>query len=182
MKKKFEIVLAGSGGQGLVMGGILLAEAAMSENKNVVQTQSYGIATRGGFSKSEVIVSEDEIIFQQVEKPDMIVALTEEAMQLYDEFVDSATIVYDSDLVEPRRGNKVFGFPFTKTALDLGSAKVLNLIALGLVSETTGIVQKTSLEATITKRFGTKSTSNIKAMNKGIEFASNTKIKEATNQ
>lgn len=182
MKNRYEIVLAGSGGQGLVMGGILLAEAAMSENKNVVQTQSYGIASRGGFSKSEVIASEDEIIFQQVEKPDIIVALTEEAMKLYNEFVDSTTIIYDSDLVEPRKGNKIFGFPFTRMALDLGSTKVLNLIALGLVSEITGIVQKSSLEATINKRFGTKGTINIKAMNQGIELVSNNKIKEATNQ
>jgi len=182
MPSKQEIVLAGSGGQGLVMGGILLAEAAMSEGKNVIQTQSYGIATRGGFSKSEVLVSPDEIIFQQVEKPDIIVALTEEAMKLYDKFVGTTTIVYDSDLVEARQGNKVFGFPFTKMAMELGNPNVLNMIALGLVSAATGVVGTSSLQETINQRFGAKGALNIKAMNKGIELVSNNGIKEAVSQ
>lgn len=181
MQNKYEIVLAGSGGQGLVMGGILLAETAMLENKNVAQTQSYGIATRGGFSKSEVIVSEEEIIFQQVVEPNIIVALTEESMKMYEKFLGSTTIIYDSDLVEPRQGNNIFGYPFTKMAMELGNPNVLNMIALGLVSKLTGVVKTSSLEAAITKRFGNKAL-NIKAMNKGIELVSNNMIKGAIKQ
>ena len=74
-----EFILAGTGGQGLILAGILLAEAAILDGRNVVQTQSYGIASRGGLSQAEVIIDDEEIIFQQVRKPDCILALTEEA-------------------------------------------------------------------------------------------------------
>ena len=75
-KRHFEVILAGTGGQGLILSGILLAEAAILEGKNVAQTQSYGIASRGGLSLAEVIIDTDEIIFQQVQNPDCILALT----------------------------------------------------------------------------------------------------------
>ncbi len=55
-KERYEVILAGSGGQGLVLSGIMLAEAAILEGKNVVQTVSYGIASRGGFSMAGVII------------------------------------------------------------------------------------------------------------------------------
>ena len=72
MKTHSELILAGTGGQGLILSGIMLAEAAMLEGKNVAQTQSYGIASRGGLSLAEVIVDEDEIIYQQVRAPDCV--------------------------------------------------------------------------------------------------------------
>ena len=59
-----EFILAGTGGQGLILAGILLAEAAMLDGRNVVQTQSYGIASRGGLSLAEVIIDDDEFIFK----------------------------------------------------------------------------------------------------------------------
>ena len=63
--------------------GIMLAEAAILEGKNVVQTVSYGIATRGGFSMAGVIIDREEIIFQEVENADIVLALTEEAMEKF---------------------------------------------------------------------------------------------------
>ena len=82
-KERYEIILAGSGGQGLVLAGIMLGEAAVLEGRNVVQTQSYGIASRGGLSLAEVIIDREEIIYQQVQEPDIILALTEEALEKY---------------------------------------------------------------------------------------------------
>lgn len=167
---KSEVILAGSGGQGLILGGVMLGEAAMLEGKNVVQTQTYGIATRGGFSKSEVIISDDEIIFQQVEKPNVILCLTQESMDLYKDTPD-ALILYDSDLIEAQNGNQFHGHPFTKMAIDLGHSGTLNVIALGLISKLLGIVNLESLEAVINKRFGNKSALNLKALQLGAELA-----------
>jgi 2-oxoglutarate ferredoxin oxidoreductase subunit gamma len=172
-----EVVLAGQGGQGLVMGGVVLAEAALYEGKNAVQTQSYGIATRGGFSSSEVIISNDEIIFQHVEKPDVILVLTQESMDMYRD--SDAIILYDSDLMEPVEGPRFHGFPFTQMAIALGNKGTLNIIALGLISELTHIVEPASLEATVTKKFGKKGAVNIKALQKGVELAASIKEKEA---
>jgi 2-oxoglutarate ferredoxin oxidoreductase subunit gamma len=178
---KNEVILAGLGGQGLVLGGVILAEAAMLEGKNVVQSQSYGIATRGGFSMSEVIISEDEIIFQQVEKPDVILTLTQETMDMYGDYSD-AIILYDSDLIRPQTGDQFHGFPFTKMAIELGNPATLNVIALGLISTLTQVVRPISLETVIIKKFGKKSTASLKALKKGIELAASLQVKEAISQ
>lgn len=110
MNRHSEIILAGSGGQGLILSGILLAEAAMLEGKNVVQTQSYGIASRGGLSLAEVIVDDDEIIFQQVRVPDCVLALTEEAARKYDAWpARGVPMLYDSTLAAARSGEHCIG-------------------------------------------------------------------------
>ena len=66
--KQYQIIIAGSGGQGIIVMGQMLARAALLEGRNAAQTQSYGIAQRGGFCAAEVITDEDEILFQQVER------------------------------------------------------------------------------------------------------------------
>ena len=78
-----EIRLSGSGGQGLLLAGIILAEAAILDGKNAVQTQSYGPEARGGASKSEVIISEGDIYYPKVRKPNVFLALTQEAYNKY---------------------------------------------------------------------------------------------------
>ena len=81
---RFEIRLSGSGGQGMITAGIILANAAaIYENKNSVQSQSYGPEARGGASKAEVIISSDEINYPKVTSPDFLVALTQEAYDKY---------------------------------------------------------------------------------------------------
>ena len=68
-QKKVEIRLSGSGGQGLILAGLILAEAAaIYEGMNAVQTQSYGPEARGGASRSEVIISTDEILFPKTKR------------------------------------------------------------------------------------------------------------------
>ncbi len=73
----FEVLMAGTGGQGLVFCSSFLAEASIKTGKNVVQTQSYGISQRGGFISAEVIIDDGEIMFQQVTKPDVIIAFSD---------------------------------------------------------------------------------------------------------
>ncbi|MDZ4163571.1 MAG: 2-oxoacid:acceptor oxidoreductase family protein [Smithellaceae bacterium] len=155
-----EIILAGSGGQGLVVAGIMLAEAAIREGKNVVQTQSYGIASRGGFSMAEVIIDSEEIIFQQVQRPDVILALTPEALAKMQPLVngEETVIFYDTTLIPGDYAGKrnMLGFPFTELASNLGNVGAVNLIALGAIIARCQVVAPSSMRELIEKRFSGK--------------------------
>ena len=169
----FEVILAGTGGQGLILAAILLAEAAILEGKNVVQTQSYGIASRGGLSIAEVIIDTEEIIFQQVQKPDCILALTEEAAKKFEAWAAKGVpMLYDSTLVIARTGPNFTGYAFTGTANDLGNELSVNLLALGTLAAKTGVVKIESLERMIRKRFkGSAVETNLKVLSAGRDLA-----------
>jgi 2-oxoglutarate ferredoxin oxidoreductase subunit gamma len=168
-----EIILAGTGGQGLILSGIMLAEAAMIEGKNVVQTQSYGIASRGGLSLAEVIVDADEIIFQQVRAPDCVLALSEEAAKKYESWAAKGVpLLYDSTLARAREAKYCIGRDFTRRASDLGNAGSVNILALAAVAAFTGIVKIASLETLLRRRFrGAALELNLKLLAAGSELA-----------
>ena len=172
-RRHFEAILAGSGGQGLILSGILLAEAAMNEGRNVVQTQSYGIASRGGLSLAEVIVDDDEIVFQQVRRPDCVLALSEEAAAKFGGWAAKGVpVVYDDTIVAARSGEHFVGRPFTQTASDLGAAGSINILALAAVAALTGVVQLASLEQLIRRNFrGAALETNLKVLAAGAELA-----------
>jgi 2-oxoglutarate ferredoxin oxidoreductase subunit gamma len=167
-----EIILAGSGGQGLILSAILLAEAAILEHKNVAQTQSYGIASRGGLSLAEVIIDEAEIVFQQVRRPDCVLALTEEAARKYESWAGKGVpIFYDSTLAEARTGPNFHGHAFTQMASDLGNVGSVNILALGAVVAHTKVVERASLEQLIRKRFtGAAVDLNLKVLAAGSDL------------
>ena len=173
VNKHSEIILAGTGGQGLILSGILLAEAAMLEGKNVVQTQSYGIASRGGLSLAEVIVDEDEIIFQQVRAPDCVLALTEEAVKKYEAWAAGGVpMLYDSTLAAARSGPNFIGRDFTRRASDLGAAGSVNILALAALAAFTRVVKIASLERLVRERFrGPALALNLELLAFGSELA-----------
>ena len=96
----FEVLMAGTGGQGLVFSSSFLAEAAIKTGKNVVQTQAYGISQRGGFISAEVIIDDGEIMFQQVTKPDVIIAFSDVVGTRYDDA--ACPVVYDTTIMKAR--------------------------------------------------------------------------------
>ena len=79
MFQKLEIRLSGSGGQGVILASIILADAAIEEGMNAIQTQSYGPEARGGASKAEVIISRDEIKFPKVSDCEILLSLTQKS-------------------------------------------------------------------------------------------------------
>jgi len=172
-KDRYEVIMAGSGGQGLVVSGIMLAEAAILEEKNVVQTVSYGIASRGGFSMAEVIIDKDEIIFQQVQQPDVVLILTEEAMEKFHALADQGTsIFYDATLLKKRKDKRFYGQPFTELAAELGHVGTANVIALGYIAQVTGVIKIDSLAEVIRNRFsGNVQNMNLNALQKGVGLA-----------
>lgn len=103
MSNQVELRLSGSGGQGLLLAGIILSEAAILENKNAVQTQSYGPEARGGASKAEVIISHDDIDFPKVTIPNIVLALTQVASDKYIETVaEDGIVIVDDKIILPK--------------------------------------------------------------------------------
>jgi 2-oxoglutarate ferredoxin oxidoreductase subunit gamma len=170
-KERYEVIMAGSGGQGLVVSGIMLAEAAILEEKNV-QTVSYGIATRGGFSMAGVIIDRDEIIFQEVQNADVVLALTEEAMEKFLGLSARGTaIFYDTTLMKAYPGEHLHGHPFTDMASRMGHVGMANIIALGCMARMKGMVRTESLAEVIRKRFsGNVQEMNLKALQAGVDL------------
>ena len=138
----------------------------------MVQTQSYGIASRGGLSLAEVIIDREEIIYQQVQEPDIILALTEEALEKYAALAEKGVrIFYDATLAKCRAGANLTGYPFTKIASDLGNVASVNILSLGTITTAVPIVKMESVACVIRKRFHGKALEmNLEALRKGAEL------------
>lgn len=149
--------LAGFGGQGLVLGGLILSEAAVLEGKQVAFTQSYGPEARGGASRSETIISDSTIYYPEIEVADVLLAMTQEALDKYASEVEpEGMIIVDSDLVknvnEDHR-RRVYALPLTAMARqELGKEVVANIIALGAIAALTGVVSRDALEKSVLNR------------------------------
>jgi len=172
--EKYEIRLSGSGGQGLLLAGIILAEGAISDGKNAVQTQSYGPEARGGASKSEVIISSEAIDFPKVRECDILLALTQKAYDQYSEGLkDDGVLIIDSSVNAGAIGNKkLYSVPILDTAAkELGKPMVTNIVALGAIVGITKVISNESLEKAVLDRVpkGTEEL-NRKALSMGYEI------------
>ncbi len=178
MAERFEIRLAGSGGQGLVLGGLIMSEAAaIFDGIYATQTQSYGPESRGGASKSEVVLSKEEVDYPKATNPDVVLLFTEAAAEKYLPMCkEDAIVIADADLVKteiPDKYRKKVIVPLTKIAKEgVGREFVANIIAIGLIRELTGIVSEASLEKALMERVpkGTEEM-NRKALALGKEAA-----------
>lgn len=153
--ERFEIRLSGSGGQGMILGAVILAEAIGADyTKNVVQTQSYGPEARGGASKADVVVSSTEIYYPKALKLDMLLAMTQESLDKYlPDLADHGVLIVDDSLVTNIPTDNYFGLPFTTLAKEeAGHVMVANVVALGAIAALTGIVSKENLISAVLKR------------------------------
>ncbi|NLN49765.1 MAG: 2-oxoacid:ferredoxin oxidoreductase subunit gamma [Clostridiales bacterium] len=170
---KHEIRLSGSGGQGLLLSGIILAEAAIYDGKNAIQTQSYGPEARGGASKSEVIISDDDIDFPKVRDCGILLALTQKSYDQYNSGLEKDGVLILDDSVEYKEGEvKTYSVPIIDTAVNkIGKPMVTNIVALGVVVAITSIVSRESLEKAVLSRVpkGTEEL-NKKALLAGFEI------------
>jgi 2-oxoglutarate ferredoxin oxidoreductase subunit gamma len=172
---RYEIRLSGSGGQGLILAGVMLAEAVgVGDGKNAVQTQSYGPEARGGASRSDVVISDGEIYYPKTMKLDLLLALTQEACnKYYGDLKENGILVVDSVMVTQVPTKKYHGFPFMRLAREeIGHVMVANVIALGAIAELTGIVSQESLKKVVLSRAprGTED-KNQKALELGFSIA-----------
>ncbi len=154
---RLEIRFSGSGGQGILLAAAIVAEAATALGKNVVQTQSYGPAARGGASKAEAIIADEEIDYPEVDAPDVSLCLSQEAYRKYaGDTRPGGLLLYDSGLVEPDDrlpGRELRGIPFTRAAAEqLKKTVVANIVAVGALVEITRMVPAEAAEAAVVSR------------------------------
>ncbi len=155
MMARYEIRLSGAGGQGLILAGIILAEAVVKyTDKQVVQTQSYGPEARGGASKAEIIISDTEIDYPQVNKPDFLLALTQAAYNKYQRDLKEYGVMVVDDRVDiSLRGGPTYQVPITRlTREKLGTELVVNIVSLSILNYLQGIVEKDELEEIVLEK------------------------------
>ncbi|HPG38283.1 MAG TPA: 2-oxoacid:acceptor oxidoreductase family protein [bacterium] len=177
MSFRYEVRLSGEGGQGLVLAGKILAEAAaIYDNLNATQSQSYGPEARGGASRSEVIISDDDIDYPKAVNIDLLLALTQESFDRYSTDVKPGGIVIvDEEVVKQAvPGNfRLLKIPVTQLAREkAGRALVANIVALGIIAGISKIVSENALKMAIGARVprGTEELNN-KAFQIGLDEA-----------
>ena len=174
---RIEVRLTGFGGQGIVLSGIILARAAMHDKKGVIQSQSYGPEARGGACHSEVVISDEAIHYPLVEEPDILVAMSQEALDKHIKSIKKGGIlIIDSDTISripEQSGVKVTKVPATSIAAEkLGKGIVANIVMLGALTGLTDIVSRESMEKAALESAprGTEET-NLKALKEGYPYA-----------
>lgn len=170
-----ELRLSGTGGQGLILAGIIIADAAIRDGKNSIQSQSYGPEARGGASRAEVIIDNEEIDYPRVSHPDVLLVMSQEACDKYaGDLEQNGIIIADSTYVEelPAVDGKVYTLPISVTAREsVGRELVANVVALGAMVRITGIVSREALTEALFSRIprGTEDL-NRKALDAGWEL------------
>ena len=142
-----EVRIAGFGGQGVIMAGVIIGKAAsLFDNKNAVQTQSYGPEARGGASRTEVVIDDEEIDYPKVTSPDILVAMSHEALIKYmGDLKDEGVLIIDPDMIVEEEivdfvkehKIKLYRAPATKT---VGLRIVANIVMIGAIVKVTEVV------------------------------------------
>ncbi len=177
--KRFELRMTGSGGQGLILASIILAEAAMMEGKTVTQSQVYGAEARGGTTKAELIVSNRHIAYPKVTDPDLLAAMTNEGLKQYGGGISRRTeVIIDSsamaipELLDEENCRGLLALPIRSTVVArLQSELGLNVTLLGIIQGLTSIVRIESLREAVAMHVKKQFLDlNMKALDLGIEM------------
>ena len=139
-----KIIISGFGGQGVVLAGSLLANAALLENKKVAGMISYGAEVRGGTANSTTIISDEEITSPIVDKPNMVIALNQPSLDKYKGKIEkNGFLVINTSLADEieSRDVNVVRIDATNIANELGNVKVANIVAVGALIKKSNILR-----------------------------------------
>jgi 2-oxoglutarate ferredoxin oxidoreductase subunit gamma len=179
-----EIRFSGFGGQGIIRCGLITGKAlALYDNKHATMTQSFGPEARGSACSSQLVVSDDRVLYPYISIPEILISMSQEAYEKYEpELSEDGILIIDKDLVKmkPARGKaKIYSVPSTRFAEELGNRITANLVMLGFFSSVTGVVSaeamKKALPGLVPGRFLDL---NIKAFDKGYDFGKEVLAKE----
>ncbi len=179
--KHLNIRICGFGGQGVILTAVILGTVAVTKNnKYAVQTQSYGSEARGGQCQAELTISDTPINSPMIATKDILIALSQNSL---DRYINSlklgGVLIVDPKLISNKDDLKyeVIEVPATETAINLGNRIVANMVVLGFLQKSTGIMEKDALmdvvKDLVPKRFVDL---NIKAINEGSRLAKGLKI------
>ena len=149
-----EIRFGGTGEQGVIMVGVVLAMAATRDHRYVVQTQTYGLEARGGYGHSDVIISDRPIDYPELQSADLLVTLSQDAADGYASLLTPESIfIYDPEevTVPPRFSGTSLAIPLTRLAREeVGEIDTApNVLTLGAVVGITGVVSGESLRKAV---------------------------------
>lgn len=151
-----EFRLCGEGGQGLMlMGSIVAHSLATNSNIHLLLNKSYGPETRGGACQSELIISDNEIMYPKVVNPDFVVALSKKAYSKYCTNLRKCTVLLDSNIIADNEAEcRYIRFPFLETARNTyGNVQAANMIALGMLASVCEIIDGKQIMTDIEHRF-----------------------------
>lgn len=155
LEDRYEVRLAGEGGQGMILAGVILAEAAaVYGGLNAVQTQSYGAEARGGASRSEVIIAHGEIDYPKVVAADLLLCMSQEACdRFYDQVKEEGVILVDSSTVGRVPSHRAIAVPISEIAEETTGRRITaSIVALGLAAGLTDMVNREALEKAVAAR------------------------------
>ncbi len=180
----YDFIVAGFGGQGVMVIGNLLAYAAMKEGKYVTYLPVYGVEMRGGTANCTVVISSRQIGSPVVGRPHAAITMNLPSLTKYGPLVlPNGLLFINSSLIESkeayRKDIESFFIPVNQIAIDRGHPRLANMVALGAFNQKTQLVQMTSLfeslEKVLDERYRHLIPSNIEAIEIGAEFVRNTK-------
>ena len=147
IQNRFETRLSGEGGQGVIMGGAILAEAAiLHEGRYAVQSPTYGSRVRGGPTKVDVVISDEPVVFPHATAIDLFVCTDQKPYDLYrNRIKDDAIVVVDTNLVKEvgdTRSWKIYKVPLiNETKKRVGNIVLTSVVTLSMTQKLTGIIQ-----------------------------------------
>ena len=174
---RYEMRFSGSGGQGVILASVIVAEAAVAEGLQTVQSQAYGPEARGGMCRAETILSRERIWYSKVVRPSFLLALTQQALDKYArELEEGAVVMIDSGLTIPEGldEDQVLSLPILATARDeVGKLMTANIVAVGAVNKALGLFDEEALHEGVRRHIpvGTEEL-NWKALEAGARLVS----------
>ena len=171
-----EIRIAGFGGQGVILAAMIIGKAvSIFQRDHATMTQNFGPESRGGACSAQVILSGSPILYPYVTRPDVLVAMSQEAYTRFvPELKEGGLLLVEQDLVHLAglpEGIRVHGVPATRLAEELGRKMVLNVVMVGFFASVTGLVDEQALrravEDSVPPAFREL---NLKAFQKGFEY------------
>lgn len=174
--KTTEIRFSGFGGQGIIRCALISGKAlSLYDKKNASMNQSFGPEARGSACSSQLVVSDDRVLYPYITRPQILISMSQEAYEKYEpELRDDGILIIDTDLVRLKslRGKiKLFAIPSTRFAEEMGNRIIANLVMMGFFTAVTKVVtpeaMKKALPGLVPDRFLDL---NIRAFDKGYEY------------
>jgi 2-oxoglutarate ferredoxin oxidoreductase subunit gamma len=174
-----EIIIAGFGGQGILLTGKLLAQTAMQAGKEVTYMPSYGAEVRGGTANCMVIVAEKQIACPVVSRPDSLIIMNKASLNKFGpRLKKNGLLIMNSSLIdtEPQLDDsiEIISIPVDELAVELGSQKSANMVALGAYLQKREYLSvdeaAQALPDVLAKRYHKTLPVNTRALQSGAEF------------
>jgi 2-oxoglutarate ferredoxin oxidoreductase subunit gamma len=171
-----EIKIGGLGGQGVILGGIIIGKAAaLFDDKHSCLTQAFGPEARGSACSAQVVVDANPILYPYVQHPHYMMAMSQDAFVRFSpELRPDGTLLIDEDLVKPTKlpsAVKVYSIPATRIAEELGKKMVLNIVMVGFFTAVTGVVSEKAARDAVADSVPPSTVElNLKAFQRGFDY------------